>query len=221
MRTKHLMPPLTGPSWATIMLAIVAMAASLWSLRQESIVTEYQRRLADQMMPDGSLQYEDGRGGPPFPAPPRALIADALYRVRAAGILPDGPERRARLAVARHALTDALDSRPHWGEAWVIMAYLEALSDPRPGPGPGDGEKTALIRSYLDAPFLYPVGLWRTRRALPVWNDFPAFAQRRIVEETVWLIRHTNGPARAELLQRVRASPAYAPVFMALRVVTP
>ncbi|HEX7857271.1 MAG TPA: hypothetical protein VF503_26615 [Sphingobium sp.] len=204
--------PVTTASWVIIALAVVAMTASLWSLRQETLVTQYQYRVDNQILPDGTMQPP---AFPPLPAaaPPRTLVAEALYRARVAAVTPDASRRRAQLTVARAAITQAIDSRPHWGEAWVVKAYIESIASPRLD----EAEKNALARSYLDAPFMHVTGLWRAQRAISNWDAFSPFAQNRIANEMVWLIRFTGGQTRAGLLETVRNSPAYFTVFMRLR----
>lgn len=204
--------PLTKPSQVAVILAIIATVASLWSLRQESIVTDYQQRLDNQILPDGTMHRPDFLPLPAF-APPRALVAEALYRARVASTMSDTVQRRIQLTEARTATIGAADSRPHWGEAWVVRAYVESLASPRFG----EREKKALIRSYLDAPFLYPGGFWRTRQGILNWNAFPGFARDRIADEMVWLIRLSGGQKRSDLLEFVRNSSAYRAVFARLR----
>lgn len=197
-------------------LAVIAIMVSLWSLRQERIVADYQLRLDEQLFPDGTMHRPDFQPVPAL-APPRALLAEGLYRARVAGTMPDTLQRRTEIAQARVAIAQAVDSRPHWGEAWVVSAYIESLALPRLGAP----EKNALIRSYLDAPFLYPGGLWRTQRGISNWGAFSGFTQNRIADEMVWLIRQSGGQTRSDLLEFVRNSPAYRAVFLRLRPTNP
>lgn len=192
-------------------LAVGTLVASLWSIRQESLVSEYQSRLDGQILPDGTMKRPVLTPVPDY-APARAMMTDALYIARAASMDKNPQHRRTLLLHARTSLSGVLKSRPHWGEAWIVKAYIESLTSPRMG----YAEEEALIRSYMDAPFVHNAGLWRAKRGMTNWNRFPAFAQARIANETVWLISAAP-QTRMELLEMARNTPAYIPVFLRLR----
>jgi hypothetical protein len=186
------------------------IALSLWSIRQEATVNQYQAQL-DQaaVAPPVALS---GIDLPPF-APARIYLAQALYIAQAvAASDDDGPNRAALLSQARQYLLHIENVRPHWGELWIVRAYIESLSTGRFT----TTERDALVRSYLDAPYVHDAGRWRATRALAHWSAFPRFAQNRIAEETAWLIRTSSVDARENLLTAAQDSEGYAEVEAAL-----
>lgn len=210
--------------WAKPLILIaplcLTMALSLCSIRQEALVTQFQQRLDRQTerLADPSLGVSDGGENDalnplPAAAPARVLLADALYLAReAAPRLPDA-RRRAMIERARYDVRQLLDIRPHWGEAWIVMAYLDSLSSS----SFGSAEANAIAHSYLDAPLIPDAGMWRVERGLANFDAFPVAMQSRIVDETVWLIRNKDGPARTALFQMARESDAYRDVFLRWR----
>lgn len=148
---------------------------------------------------------------PPY-APARVRLAEALYLAAAAQEEKD-PIRGAHILVRADAyLRDIDDVRPHWGQLWIAHAYVRSLASPRFS----RQEKEALVRSYLDAPYLYDAGRWRVMRAMANWTALPTFTRDRAARETVWLYRVSSGGDPTQFLDAARGSDAYLPVFLEL-----
>jgi hypothetical protein len=197
------------PTLALAICCAVLIALSLWSIRQELLVNRYQAQLdAAAVAPPLALS---GTDLPPF-APARVYLAQALYIAQAVAASEDPQNRAALLSQARQYLLHIEGVRPHWGELWIVKAYVESLSTD----SFTTTERDALVRSYLDAPFVHDAGRWRATRAMAHWSAFPRFAQNRIAEETAWLIRTSSADAREKLLEAARDSDAYAAITAAL-----
>lgn len=139
------------------------------------------------------------------PAPPFAILTDALLRARVAQAMPRNNPTRARLLNEADAqLGDIASARPMWGEYWVVRAYVATLRQ---------GERsspalTALSRSYRETPYLPDSLEWRTTYALRNWDLLPADVQQRAVRETVWLARRDYSD-RDRIIPLMRTLPAY------------
>src|ERR1700754_824230 len=79
--------------------------------------------------------------------PPRALVGEALYTARVAMTIDDDAQARAMLRPARLALATALRTRPGWGEAWTVRAFIDQRMEVAPSPAALD----ALTHSYEGA----------------------------------------------------------------------
>lgn len=205
----------TAPLAGLLILLVVSGLASALTFYREYKTREVERRLEDQMTL--LLSDEDNRPRIP-PAPPelstgRLLLADALYLAREASRQPVGPLRQSLLARAERELRQAVATRPHWGEAWVTMAYVASLQ----GPAQPEVERLALIRSYADAPILPKTGYWRIERSLAHWDELPPGTRDRLVTEVAWLLRYGEIANRAALFDLARRSPAYRPIFLRWR----
>ncbi len=211
----RLLPAVDRPRLLLAACLGLTILCSLWSIRQEMLVRAAQERLQllsqriDQAMPVPPEQ----RSAPSLPwfAPPRLLLTDALYLARLATVAPDNRTgRQALLNRAREEIAEAVLARPHWGEAWIARGYVESIRHP----GFGETERYALIRSYLDAPYVHDAGLWRTARSLPYWHGFPRSTQRLIAWEALWFLCRDDYQTKRRLLDLIRASPAYRPIFL-------
>lgn len=204
-----------GPILPVILLSLCCVTTillSVWSIRQENMVADYQARLTEKESGDPARRLLAETDLPDYP-PARVFLLQAMSIARSAADIRDPSERQPLLSLARRYLDEARDVRPHWGEYWIVKAYIESLASN----DFSTTERDALIQSYLDAPFLQTAGLWRTPRAMAQWRDFPPFAQKRIVEEAVVLIRTSDYPEKKLLLATTRNSDAYRAVFKALR----
>lgn len=201
------------------LLALLTASAlgSAVTFYREYTTRDVERRLEDQT----TLLVSDEEGGVRIPPPPpmfataRLLLADALYLSREASRQKDGPLRQRLLARAQRELGEAVLSRPHWGEAWVTMAYVTSLQTP----AQPETERLALIRSYADAPILPKTGYWRVERSLGHWYDLPAGIRNRLVAEAAWLMHYGEIANRPVLFDLVRRSPAYKPIFLHWRAI--
>lgn len=193
-------------------LAWIAAVASGFSVVREWRVDRSRSALERQslLMTEADERWHRAGIVPPGPsAPARTLVADALYNSRIASALPLGPQRDALLARARRDIEVARLRRPHWGDAWMLSAFIYSLQTP----AMGEEERLAIIRSYLDAPLLHEGGLWRTTRALAYWRSFPRATQEAIVSEAASLLKYSENEHRSALFEAVRESPAYSRIF--------
>lgn len=201
-----------NPSEILLALASAAVAVSGYSIAREWGIDTSRSAIERQSL---QMAQEDDRwrstpiDAPDSAAPARTLIADALATARVASALPVGDRRAALLTRARLEIETARQRRPHWGDAWVLSAFIYSLQTQ----GMSEEERLALIRSYLDAPLLRDGGLWRTTRVLNHWNAFPRSVQDDAITETAWLLRVVRSDQRAALFEAVRQSPAYVPIF--------
>lgn len=197
------------------MFCLLTMALSAWSVQQEMLVRDSQIRAnAAVLSPPAYLPL--AATDLPSSAPPRAYMLEALHIGAVVAANAGIADRTALLDRARYYIDHVENVRPHWAEMWVVKSFIASLSSPDFKPV----ERDALIRSYLDAPYLHSTGRWRAQRALAHWNAFPPFTQDRIAKETVWLFLTSSGRNPTELLQAARNSDAYIPVFRELRRAT-
>lgn len=206
----------SGPARSALLIMIgLSILLSLWSIRQENLVRisqdryERQTRLLDQGTSGlASLQVTPS---PPALAPARYLLTDSLYLARLAAAMENGTGRQSLLRRAGDEADRAAVARSHWGEAQLARAYIESLSHP-------DLEATelyALVRSYIDAPYIHDAGLWRLTRSLPYWDRFPRSTRHSIQRESIWFLCKSSGTVRRQLFELIRQSPAYRPIFIA------
>lgn len=198
----------------------IGTVLSLWVMRQESVAADLDTRLDRQsgMMSRGEAETHGLPPPLPFAAPARAYLSDALYCSRAAAAAAArGVERKKLLARAAADARTATTIRPHWGEAWVVRAFVDMLDAGRFTPT----SRAALSRSYGDAPLLQNAGVWRVKMGLAYWDQFTPLVQQRIVEETVWLLQVTPPETRDFLFDTARDSPAYRSIFLRWRLFQP
>jgi len=146
---------------------------------------------------------------PPASANPRALLADALLRLRLAEPMAPGAERAMLIEQAGTAIEAAMPARPWFGEAWMLEAYRQSLI----GPAGHQGFARALERSYADAPYLKESGGWRVSSAFAAWGLISPEARRAAVREAVWLAR-MNKDNHAQVVGRARQSDGYVPFMV-------
>ncbi len=196
-----------------ICLGMILLSA--WSMWQERIVEKVQNGVDGAVYaPPPRLFIEQTEL--PDAAPPRAYLLEALRIATIVSAQPGMPDRGILLAQARRYVQVAEHVRPHWGEMWVVKAFVYSLSSREFSAI----ERDALIHSYLDAPYLHNSGRWRAQRSLVEWDALPRFVQDRVAKETVWLYLVSSGPNPLALLQSARASDGYIPVFRELRRTT-
>jgi hypothetical protein len=168
-----------------MLAALIAWSATI--LVQERVVTGAEERLDRQT----AAIAGDKPVIPPPPeplaasAPPRALLADALLRARAAQPLGEGAERRSLIDQAADELTAAAGARPYWGERQATVAFVQTLRD-------GDDSTPALQslgRSYDVTPYLVHAAPWRVAFGVRHWNMVAAATRDHIVDEAVWISR--------------------------------
>jgi hypothetical protein len=161
------------------------------------------------------------RGDAPPPAdvpaagggyPARARLADALVLARVAAIEQDKGRRDLLLGRAVDEAYQAAHSRPHWGEAWMVVAFIQSM---RGGPTAG-ATREALARSYADAPFLPDSAAWRVFTGLAAWELLDDYTRRRVSEEAVWVARRSLA-GRNAIFAAMRESPAYSSFLIAWR----
>lgn len=207
-----------GPQRHNMLIGLICLCMivlSAWSMWQERTVQQVQAGV------DGAIYAPPPRlfieqTDLPAGAPPRAYLLEALRIGTILSVHPNLPNRSALLARAQFYIREIEHVRPHWGEMWIVKAFLYSLSSPEFTAT----ERDALIRSYLDAPYLHTTGRWRVLRSLGRWNALPPFVQDRVARETVWLYLTSSGPNPLLLLQAARESDGYIPVFRELRRAT-
>lgn len=191
--------------------AAVSLVAAAWSAWRESTVAQAEAVVARQSV---LMARHDDRwrllpmASPPPDAPPRLLMAHALWAARAAAAMPDG-RRGGLVAIARRDLAAVRPARPHWGDAWLLTAFVASLDDA----APAEDERLAIAHSYADAPLLAAGGTWRAIRVMGRWRSYPRWVQAAAVTETVWLLDGAPEEERQQLFAAARMSPAYAAVF--------
>lgn len=189
-----------------------AIAAALWL--QERAVTSSD----DQLQAQGLALLRDEEMTAPSLAnvdassPPRLLLSDALFRARALR-RAKGPDRDATLAALSRQADLAIEARPHWGQAWVVKAYIESLQQ---GPDHRHFALVGLSRSYADSPFLRDAAGWRVMFALNHWDELDAFVRGRAIEEAVWLSR-VDGASRKAIFAGARNTNGYQPLVLRWR----
>lgn len=148
--------------------------------------------------------------------PPRAELTHALYLARGVAPLDDSKNKQRILDIAQLEVDDAIASRPHWGEAWVVRAFIAYGRDNKVSPA----MLADLARSYMAGPLQRDAGPWRVRMALANWDAFDPAVQERIVAETVWLLQVSPPASRRVLFDLARNSPfpAYERIFLRWRL---
>ncbi|MGK2911655.1 MAG: hypothetical protein ACSLE1_17905 [Sphingobium sp.] len=143
---------------------------------------------------------------------PRLLLSDALYRARSLQTA-EGVDRDAKLAELSRQADSVIKARPRWGQAWVVKAYIESLTD---GAEHRQASLVALSRSYADAPFLRDASTWRVLYGLAHWDELDAFVRQRVIEEATWLVRVDHG-MQATIFSAARDTAAYQPLILRWR----
>jgi hypothetical protein len=194
-------------------LLSLTVALSLVALSREERVAG-----AKQLL-DRQLSWGDSRAVTQFQllpdgAPPRALLTHALYLSRGVAPLGDSKDKQRILDIAQREIDEAISSRPNWGEAWVVRAFIAHSRKNSMSPA----MLADLARSYADGPLLREAGPWRVTMALRNWTAFTPAVQDRIVEETVWLLQVSPPEARQTLFELARESAAYERVFLRWRL---
>lgn len=139
--------------------------------------------------------------------PARAALLLGLAQTRSAMMSVNPAERAARIDDAKLRVSQALDARPAWGEAWVVATYLSLLTE---GPG-SETTRRDYAESLRYAPYLYKAAAWRLRYGVSQWGRLPADTQRAMLNEAAWLSRlPPSGALRVErLLGNSPAAAAY------------
>lgn len=206
--------PAPWPGRLAVVFVLAGAIAALWSLRQEAVVARSEAVLAGQAQ--AVLRGQPSSGAvPPVDA---TLTARALVHVAQTLLLElphaDASRRRAILRTADEAITLALRRRPHWGEAELVRASIEAQR----GPAGIAAMRDALIASYDDAPYLRGGSDWRIPRTLALWDTLPPRTRDRVVNEAAWVLR-LRADRRDIIFDMMRASPAYVPFMLRWRQV--
>jgi hypothetical protein len=213
-------PPDTARRLAGIAIALIGvatvLAGGLWLREQAVTASDAQIRTQELALSrndaQGDVSAEPSVARVDPSSPPRLLLSDAIYRARALQ-RSGSPKRDTDLAALSHQVDLAIDARPHWGQAWVVKAYIEAL---RTGAEHRHLSLVALSRSYSDAPFLRDAAGWRIRYAFLHWDALDAFVRGRAIEEAVWLAR-VDATMRKSVFASARASQAYQPLVLRWR----
>lgn len=200
-----------APIAALIACAAISVIAGAWTIGREYHTRQSEKRFQDQTTllhsPEDARAVAIATPGVPTA---RLLATDALFLARQAAYLPPGRRREAMLMRAQRLSLAARQERPHWGEGWVIAAFVASLRSPTDH----EQERRALIRSYADAPFLEQSGYWRVERTIAHWDAMPPSTRNRMIDEAAWLLLRGEVENRTRLFGIVRASPAYRPAFM-------
>ena len=184
---------------------LVGIVRSLAVLHGEAIVASAeQRQLDSAQMAEADGVTDIAGAGIDLDAPPRALMADALY-LAGGPSRSTSPDARRALARASAEIAAATARRPYWGDAWAARAYISAARF---------GETSAITRnayerSYADGPYLRFAAPWRVRYAFDHWRGLDAGLRGRALDEAVWLVR-VDPAVRDNVFALARQSPAYA-----------
>ena len=189
-----------------VLVVIIARAALV--VRQEARVADAERLLeAPSEMIDGDAGFAtvfDGKS-----RVPRVKLAEASFLARQSLDAPTAADRRADLERAAADIGLATRSRPHWGDAWTVRAFIETQ---RAGEDSA-AARAALSRSYADAPFLRPAGLWRVRYGLEQWPLLDKASRQHVVQEADWLTR-IDRANREPIFALARQSAGYMPLLL-------
>lgn len=204
-----------GIAFLLLAALLISSLIGIWTCYREIATRNAERGLEDQTTLMLSDQSDDRDPVPPAAAMPtaRLLLAQSLFLARHASALPRGSDRTALLDRARAQAMTAARTRPHWGEAWVVVAYVESLA----ATGDTAYERAALIRSYADAPYLERAGFWRVGEGLREWSGLPLPIRNRLISEAAWLLRNGDSNNRGALFNLARLSPAYRDIFLEWR----
>lgn len=193
--------------------AVVALIFSAWQLysefqvaRSDKLVREQTDNLASRL----PLRMPAEATSPS--AIPRVGANRALALSRYAAQVPDPHARAAMLDNAVASARHAAQARPAWGEAWMIAAYVSSLRDGGASPAALD----ALSRSYLGARYLRHAAAWRLQMGQAGWRALPPVTRAAIVDEAVFLGRHSSELHRLTL-DLMRSGPAYGPFMLEWR----
>lgn len=190
--------------------AAALVAAGGLAVQREAVVTRSVERIESQAAalranvrpPRRSLRLD-------MDAPPRALLADALFLARQGGD-PSDPHRRAELLAAEAAAGAVIARRQQWGEAWVVRSLVRTELG-----GANDAlALAALEKSYALAPFLRDAAEWRIAHAFAGWSRLDPYARRRAINEAV-VYAHLNGASRIRAFELARGTAAYVPLSVA------
>lgn len=201
---------------ALLALAICALpgAYGLDFIHQERAVLAAQDRIernhvlgAEEGERDFSRPYSAGRPGDP----PRLLLAAALIHAQQAAAAPLAPQRAALLQQARQEIDAIAASRPYWGEADVVRAYIASLS-----PTGRREALAALARSYESSPYLLSAAAWRWRFGIEHWGELSPAIQARLIDEAVWLAR-LKPDQHPQVMDLARGTDAYKPLLLRWR----
>ncbi|WP_336966214.1 hypothetical protein [Sphingobium aquiterrae] len=196
---------------AGVLSAVVALC--IVALHREDQVAQAKQLLDRQLSWGDSRAFHQFQLLPGDP-PPRAQLTHALYLARGVAPLPDSKDKQRILDIAQREVDEAIASRPHWGEAWVVRAFIAYGRDNAPSPA----MLADLAHSYGDGPLQRDAGPWRVRMALANWQAFDPATQDRIVAETVWLLQVSPPASRRVLFDLARSSPAYQRIFLRWRL---
>jgi len=203
---------------ALVALAICAVpgAYGLHFIWQERAVLAAQDRI-DRNHVLGAEGNGPSISLPPSPIgtddPPRLILAYALLDAQRAAALPLGPPRAALLDSARQKIAAIADSRPYWGEADVVRAYIASLS-----PDSMAEALAALVRSYDSSPYLLNAAAWRWRFGIEHWDRLAAPTRTHLIDEAVWLAR-LKPDQRPQIMDLASGTDAYKPLLLRWREV--
>lgn len=189
-----------------------ALSGALWV--QERTISHADGRLRTQELAivRGDLPASGNIAVPDAASSPRLILSDAIYRARA--LKPQaGPGQDMLLASLSRQTDLAISARPHWGQAWVVKAYIESLGNT---PETRQSSLTALSRSYADAPFLRDASAWRVMYGLAHWDELDIFVRQRLIEEATWLVRVDHG-VQAPVFAAARNTNAYQTLILRWR----
>jgi hypothetical protein len=187
-----------GWRWNVLASAVGALAlASAGVFAGRRALAEYDAAEAQVLLSDSgsaaeaeqdareSRSLEPDRSGSGFLIA-RAVVGGAIVNGALSGAGREG------LGQAAELLNADLASRPDDGEAWLWLAYVEAL---RNGGRLNDAARGALERSYETLPYpAMDLLLWRTRFAADVWDQLDPKARSLVLDRVseAWNVPRTR-----------------------------
>jgi hypothetical protein len=188
-------------------LAIVAILREVEVLKSEHALTTQLQLLARQRALRTDITPID------IGQPARALVLEAQLRLILLPSVADDDRQRIMME-ARRAIDMALLRRPNWGEAQVVLAYLEVQR----GEAGRVSACNALAASYQEARYLVGAAEWRVAAGASLWPHLSGETRNQLVNEAVWAAR-LDHHRRARIFAIVRRSAAYVPFLLRWREV--
>ena len=123
---------------------------------------------------------------------PRMHLALARLIALDAVSARDSGRREASLRTAEHQVTQALASRPGWGQAFIELSFIRRLRFGARAPA----TRQALTASYRAAPYLQNAAPWRAELARYNWAELSPIEREAVLREAFWYAEEDAGKSQ-------------------------